>query len=125
MEIKVKPEQTEDVVKTAFWLAYEACGGPMGMGVFQAKSDVDKEKVWTNINTSGDYACGHSTPGDLYGDYVFGRMIKLSIRYHMKKGIVSVRDDKPRGDYQGWCHKYKTYQALIESAIEANAAEVD
>jgi hypothetical protein len=41
------------LAKRMMFLAYEACGGPMGMGIFQARSNVTEEQVWINASNSG------------------------------------------------------------------------
>jgi hypothetical protein len=118
--MRIACERPQEVVKEAFWLAWQACGGPLGMGWLQNKSDVTKYQVWSNVRTAGDYGKGGSVmkpdkPGEAYGDYVFGRMMKLRIKWGLD--YVEVGDGEPRIDYQAWCGKYPTYQALVEAAI--------
>lgn len=111
----------EQVTKRAFYLAWRACRGPLGMGVFQDKPDATEEDVWANIHIAGDYLSTSfaSKPGEAYGDYVFGRMMKLNIRYG--DDYVVVPDGGPRLDYQAWSPKYPTYDALIKASIESLA----
>lgn len=113
--MKIEVENPEEVVKEAFWLAWQAAGREEGMGVFKAKSGATRDQVWENVVSSGDYAMSHNKPGDVYGDYVFGRMLKLGIKWDAKS--VTVRDSEPRSDYQAWCRKYPSYWSLIEAAV--------
>jgi hypothetical protein len=108
----------EAVVRRAFHLAFVACGGPTGMGFLQDRGpNVTEDQVWENVQTRGDYPANpNSRPDRAYGDYVFGRMMKLSVTYSQKDGTIQIRDDEPRYDYQGWCRKYPTYAALFEAA---------
>lgn len=119
--------KTVDVVKRAMFLAYEACGGPLGMGVFQARNGVTEDDVWKNVTTNGDYA-GNFAPkvceehGAAKGDYVFGRMMKLSCNW--EGSDLTYSKNNPTLDYQGWCHKYKTYDKLFSTALEQVTSEV-
>jgi hypothetical protein len=112
------PSRTVELVRRAFFLAYNACGGAMGMGVFQARDGVTEEHVWQNVLTRGDYGgtFGNDRPERPYGDYVFGRMMKLSAEFNEANGTVTISDSKPRYDYQSWCGKYPTYQSLFVAA---------
>ncbi len=99
--------------------AWQACGGPVGMGVFQDRgSQVPEADVINNISRAGDYPGGllsRDKPGELYGDYVFGRMMKTSVRY--TDDIVDIGHGKPRPDYQAWASRYPTYEKLVEAAL--------
>lgn len=113
------PSRTVELVRRAFFLAYNACGGAMGMGVFQTRDGVTEDHVWQNVLNRGDYPGGaHSSdrPEHPYGDYVFGRMMKLSAEFNEAKGTVTISDSKPRHDYQSWCGKYPTYESLFVAA---------
>lgn len=96
-------EATESEVIEMGRLAVNAAR-PVGLGMlhFVAK-DYTCDEVRPYINAHG-----------LDIDYFAGRMTKLTIR---RKGTVSweVHGD-PRSDYQSWCSKYPTYQALIDAA---------
>ena len=106
----------KEVVEEAFWLAYLGCGGPVGMGVFQDRDGITKEMVIENVKTAGDYpGTAHNEEGLMYGDYVFGRMMKLCLRFDAT-GINLPRSE-PTPSYQSWCHTYPTYQELILAAI--------
>ena len=110
-----------ELVKQYFWLAYAACGDPAGMGIFQARSSVTPDEVLNNVRTDGDYPGNRNKDnGEYYGDYVFGSMMKTGIK--VVDDTVVISDDEPRGDYQGWSGKYKTYGALLAAA--AKEAEV-
>ena len=113
--MKISVANPKAVVKEAMWLAWQACGGTTGMGFLQDRDGVTKEDVWKNVLTNGDYAKSHDFPqGRVYGDYVFGRMMKLGFEFD--KDSITFRDSAPRADYQSWCHKYPSYQALVEAA---------
>lgn len=118
----IECKNPEAVVKKAFFLAYQACGSPMGMGILQARGGVSEDDVWANVREARDYGpgadkiMGSNKPGKAYGDYVFGKMMKLGIDWD-DKGLTVIGQD-PRPDYQSWCRKYRTYKDLIEAAIK-------
>lgn len=118
--MKIQCDNPEAVAKEALWLAWQACGGPYGMGVFQDQPGATKEQVVANAMIRGDYpaaSINRNKPGELYADYVFGRMVKLIIRWDVNG--IEVNDNPPRRDYQSWCHEYQTYEILILAAIES------
>jgi hypothetical protein len=103
------------VAKEALWLAWNAAGGPSGMGIFRNNPDASKEQVWENAYNMGDYSGRDPMePSRVNADYVFGRMLKL--RFRINGNVLDVPDHDPRGDYQGWCYQYKTYAALFDAA---------
>lgn len=105
------------VAKRAFWLAWQTVGKTFGTGFLQDHSRASEEDVWNNILTRGDYPGDNAPPPtEPYADYVFGRMMKFGLQIGPHEVIVS--DSECELDYQPWCHKYPTYQALIEAAIE-------
>ena len=115
----------EQVAKRAFWLAWQACGGPLGMGVFQDRAGVTEEEVWEGARGANDYqgfGAKCSKPGESTGDYVFGRMMKLHIEF--EDDTVSTRDEAPTRDYQAWCGRYPSYDALIDAAAKDLGASV-
>lgn len=119
MILKLKnPARTVELVRRAFFLAYNACGAAGGMGIFQARNNVTEEHVWKNVLTRGDYGGPFLSdrPERPYGDYVFGRMMKLGCEFNEKEGTVDINDSAPRWDYQSWCSTYKTYEALFVAA---------
>lgn len=106
------------VVEEAFWLAWKACGRTSGMGFLQNRPEATKEQVIGNIMQSGDYPGGDiglARPGNVYADYVFGRMMKVGLKWDNTS--VTCRDDEPAADYQAWCRVYPTFRALVEAAI--------
>ncbi len=117
--VSVEKLSPEAVVKRAFFLAYNACGGALGMGVLQARSDATEDQVWDNIQNSGDYPgnAKDSKPGKAEGDYVFGRMMKLRIEYDEKE--IRIPESKPCPDYQDWCKSYESYEELVFAAIKS------
>lgn len=119
MILKLKNSaRTVELVKRAFFLAYNACGGSLGMGIFQARTSVTEDQVWQNVLTRGDYGggFGNDRPERPYGDYVFGRMMKMGCEFNESKGTVDISDSPTRWDYQGWSGVYKTYEALFVAA---------
>ncbi len=109
------------VAKHAFYLAWQACGVPVGMGRLQDRPAATEDDVWGNVTAAGDYASGTDyKPREPYGDYVFGRMMKLGIL--VETDAVEVRNHAPALDYQAWCGVYPTYDALIEAAIASLAS---
>lgn len=103
--MKILSNEPERVAKRAFFLAYQA-SPVVGMGHLQKREGVTEEDVWSEV--------AHATSP--YGDYVFGRMMKVGM--NLDPDGIEVRDIEPRADYQGWCHAYPTYKDLIEAAIE-------
>lgn len=111
----------DKLLEQYFWLAYQACGGTAGMGCFQAKFDATPEQVLHNVETDGDYPGAKST-NRYYGDYVFGRMMKLGI--HVEGDRVTLPACEPQLSYQAWARVYPTYTALFNAAAEASGATV-
>lgn len=107
-------EEALNVAKEAIWLAWNACGGPAGMGFLQNKPNAEKEKVWEQAYNQGDYALRHGGPERVSADYVFGRMMKL--RFKLDGDTIDHDDYEPRRDYQAWCGTYKTFSALFDAA---------
>ena len=111
-------EQATAVAKEALWLAFQAAGGPSGMGFLQDRKGVGSNEVWERAFNEGDYSGRRSQGLDLNADYVFGRMLKLYI--NRTPTTIYVPDDAPRRDYQSWCGQYKTYAALFDAAEQAS-----
>lgn len=125
---KVEGVSGEQLAKRMFWLAWKACGGALGMGFLQDNPGANEEAVWKNVMTAGDYAGGQfmKTPsGKPYGDYVFGRMMKMGVDF-VEDGIVlpTPDRDKPRHDYQAWCSKYRTQHELAKEAAKTFQGKV-
>ena len=113
-------DEVEAVLQEALWLAWNAAGGTSGMGFLQNNPGATKESVWENATGAGDYFISTSRPGSLNADYVFGRMMKLRLEYGDEH--IDVPEHEPRSDYQAWCRKYPTYEALLDAA-EKSAEE--
>ena len=78
---------------------------PAGMGFLHATSKVFRSK---DISIKYD---------QINMDYVQGRMVKLMIK-RVKDNEWECVGSSPRSDYQSWCHKYPTYEALVSSVVE-------
>ena len=114
--MKKTVESPEAVAKQMMWLAWQACGAPLGMGVLQDAPKATKEDVWQNVITQGDYqGRPPNANGAYYADYVFGRMMKLSLQYD--DGTIELPDREPTIDYQSWSRKYPTYESLFNAAV--------
>lgn len=96
----------EQVAKRMLWLAWEACGMPLGMGWLHDKKDATEDDVWQAVSRM---------PHELYADYLFGRMVKLGIQWDDTS--VSYSNRTPRNDYQGWAGRYPSHGTLYDSAI--------
>jgi len=118
--IKTDPLNAEQVAKEAVWLAWQACGGPLGLGVLKNRPGATKDDVWQNAMFAGDYsgsAFKQAEAGEVCADYVFGRMMKLYFRYG--DNWIEVRSEMPNPEYQGWCRKYASYEELVDAALDA------
>lgn len=105
--IKAALEDMPLIVAEMFWLAYQAAH-VVGMGIMQARSNATKEEVQGDIWLS---ATGY------HADYVFGRMVKLTIKLNHDRNQIEVPDTVPMYDYQSWCYRYPTYQDLFNAAF--------
>ena len=124
-ELVVKTEADPvAVVKRMFKLAYDACGGPMGMGFLQSRDNVTEDDVFKNVCTAGDYLYGCEIQNKgrdekehrFYGDYVFGRMMKWGAKIEGQEIRIH---DKFKYDYQAFSGQYKDAKALLESALQS------
>jgi len=61
-----------------------------------------------------EYTMRFDDIGRPYGDYVFGRMMKMGVSFNGK--TVDLSEREVRSDYQAWCRKYRTYEALADAA---------
>jgi hypothetical protein len=124
------PENANAVAKRAFFLAFTAARGPSWLGFLQDRGPgVSEDEVWANVLGRGDYQGGalpRQERGEFYGDYVFGRMLKLRIAVDNATGTVSVYDGNPDIDYQAWCGRggYPSYAALVEAAAGSLGFEI-
>ena len=117
MKIKINPNSIDAFASRLFYLAWQACGGPMGMGVFQNRPQATEQEVFNNVLTHGDYPGNHNSYSEVYGDYVFGRMMKFG--FSMEDGLLVFRDSPFAPDYQGFSRKYKTLQSLLDATSES------
>jgi hypothetical protein len=113
------------VVKRAVFLAYEA-SLVLGTSVMCAPGGQTEEDVWNNICSAGDYPPGMTSKvrnkkGNVYVDYVFGRMMKLGFRWD--ETMVEIKENVLKKDYQPWCETYPTFQHLIDAAIKSLCEE--
>lgn len=115
-----------DVAKRALFLAYVACGKTTGAGILQERRNVTEDQVWANAVVGADYpgaeerASKVPKPLDrIYADYVFGRMMKLTLRWDNAKNSIEIPSSTPQRDYQAWCKVYPSYDSLIKAAISS------
>jgi hypothetical protein len=117
--MQVKVNDSTKFAKRMFYLLWQACGGPRGMGILQNRPDATEDDVWYNIQTAGDYPI--KTGKDLYADYVFGRMMKFGCKIVDKKTVEFPKVDGFRADYQGWCIKYNTLNDILDATVTSLA----
>lgn len=111
-------EEALTVAKEAVFLAWRACGGPLGMGVFQDRGPgQSKDAVWNQAYHQLNYASHNGRPEDVHADYVFGRMMKLYFK--VDGTAINHSDSECRRDYQAWCGKYPTYAELFDAAEQS------
>lgn len=112
------------IVKRMVFLAYQACGGAVGMGFLQEMrlggKSAEEEQVWKCAYDSEDYPMNRRMlqgmkDEEVYCDYVFGRMMKWGCKWNDHNIIFSNRQFRP--DYQGFCLTYPTDEALYEAAV--------
>jgi hypothetical protein len=115
--------EPETFIKRAFYLAWQACGGPLGMGVLQDNPKAVEEDIWKNVNISGDYPTHHNKPNEYYGDYVFGRMMKWGCR--VENGVISLRNEEFDRSYNSFAHKYKDTKSLLDATAESLGCEYE
>lgn len=127
MDIIVSAKACE-VVREAVWLAWKA-SAVEGMGIFKDWPGATKEDVWQNVMSCGDYPCRAAGSKDEGGkgcavaDYVFGRMMKLTLWWDDRKCCVTVPDAPLKWDYQSWSGRYKSYGDLIAWADKSLAEQ--
>jgi hypothetical protein len=119
MKIKINRESLDAFASRLFYLAWQACGGPLGMGVFQDRPGASEKDVFNNVITAGDYAGAFGRgKNEVYGDYVFGRMMKFGFTI-LDDGVIQFRNTDFRPDYQGFSRKYPTIEALLKATVES------
>ncbi len=123
MKFELVKGSMDDLLKNFFYLAWKACGGPLGMGSLQNRPGADIDTVWNNVKTAGDYPGGSRTrSGEYYADYVFGRMMKVGLQ--IQDSTIELSDFPPNIDYQAWCHKYADAAQLLQAAAEVAGCEL-
>ena len=127
MKIKLaNPNDIEKFLSRLFFLAWQGCGGPIGMGIFQNRPSATEAEVFRNVLTSGDYPSGafaRNQDGGVYGDYVFGRMMKFGA--NVSGEIISFTDSPFRADYQGFARKYPNVKCLIDATALSLGLKVE
>lgn len=105
-----------EVCKEAFWLAWNACGGPIGMGILQNRPNATRSDIWEHVTgqKAGDYVLPKGEKYSPYADYLFGRMMKIGFTIH--DDGIEIRNNDPTPDYQGWCSKFPTTLDLLKAA---------
>lgn len=96
------------LAKRALRIAYDA-SEVIGMGIFQARDNVTEDELWSQCRARQE---GIKTV--LYGDYVFGRMMKIQIEW-IDDEIWS--HGHTQLDYQSWSASFPTYNKLFEEAV--------
>jgi hypothetical protein len=102
-----------------YWLAWRACGGPAGMGFMSDRAGVEREDVWQAVSGQSltDYCLPQGKQLEPYGDYVFGRMMKMGLK--IKPDCVEWRDSPLSTEYEAWSRRYPTYMDLAKAAQES------
>lgn len=117
-------ETVNSVVSRMFWLAWQSCKMPFGMGILQDNPGANEAEVMKNVIGAGDYTSNLNRREDeVYGDYVFGRMMKLGVTFDTKEGKIGIPTSSTDIEYQGWSGQYPTYQSLFDAAIESLGIE--
>jgi hypothetical protein len=121
--MKIKPigVTPEQFAKRAFLLVYQACDEATGMGTFQAArvagmSDIPEGVVWRCVVNQEDYpgAPPRGPEGEVYGDYVFGRMMKWGLKYDSE--TITTLNDRPFDkEYQSFAGRYSDHQAIFDA----------
>jgi len=109
------------ILKEIFWLAWQACGAPEGMGFLQDRPNATKEEVWATVMAGGHDASRMfqvlpQQGGEFDADYIFGRMMKLHVEVK-PGGEIVMPLGHPSPDYQSWAVRYKSYSDLLAAAI--------
>ena len=102
----IKVGNGEQVVKRAFWLAWNA-SQVVGMGVLQDNPRATEDDVWECVGKVG--------LNEFSADYLFGRMMKMFLGLDQNEIKTPTRDLSL--DYQSWCGTYASYEDLVHAAI--------
>jgi hypothetical protein len=94
------PTKTEQLASVFMFTAYDRCGSELGMGFLQAVNGMSPLSIRKHILEQPSYSKEGWT--SFSGDYIAGRMVKTGIEFEPVTGLVEIRDDAPRPDYQGW-----------------------
>jgi hypothetical protein len=94
------PTKTEQLAAVFMFTAYDRCGSEPGMGFFRAVNDMTPLSIRKHLLIQPSYTNKGWT--SFSGDYIAGRMVKTGIEFEPVAGLVEIRDDAPRPDYQGW-----------------------
>lgn len=124
MVLKLRNDNAEDVVKRMVFLAYQACGGAVGMGMLQEMrlggKDAEEEQVWKCAYNEEDYpGLRRTRPNSVRCDYVFGRMMKWGCEW--EKDAVKFNDRTFTRDYQSFCGTFPDNKSLAEAALKSLA----
>lgn len=117
MIFQVPEGKSADVlVKKILYLAWKA-SSVFGMGILQDKGpNQNVNDVWNSTCNRDDYSgMKINKPGEIYSDYVMGRMMKLRLEWN--KESITISEDW-RDDYQSFCNTYKTPQELFDAALK-------
>ena len=106
---------TLEVTQEMFWLAWQS-SQCLGMGILQDNPTATKEDIWKAVTgqTMTDYVIPQGSHVQPTADYVFGRMMKMSVEI-CNDGII-VPEWTMQPDYQSWAKRYPTYIVLFEEA---------
>ena len=94
------PTKTEQLASVFMFAAYDRCGSELGMGFLQAVNSMSPLSIREYLPERQSWKNEGWTK--LGGDYIAGRMVKTEIEFEPVAGLVEIRDDAPRPDYQGW-----------------------
>lgn len=94
----------EKLAKKILFMAWQA-SHVVGMGALQDRGPgLSEDQIWEAASGGRDYGGNRPTKSkQVYADYLFGRMMKLSITWADEE--VSLNDNWCR-DYQSFCGKY-------------------
>ena len=125
MKVKITTDRVsrEQLLKRIFFMLYSACGGPAGMGFLQARKDATEEDVWKNVTTGADYPGDRGEQefarGQVYGDYVFGRMMKWGVKLDPEKNSFTIHKEEFDPEYQGFARTYRSNEAILDAAMKS------